>query len=65
MTENTFRTRLEAEKTELDVKIESLEIFMKSEDFRLGMSTEQRDQLVIQLAIMESYSAILKIRLKK
>jgi hypothetical protein len=56
-----FQERVVQEKKELDKKIESLTEFLKDPAIKCAV---ELDRLDTQLAIMQSYSAILKERIE-
>jgi hypothetical protein len=59
---STFKERLVDEKTQLDEKIEKLEAFSLTENFR-GIDAVQQSLLNAQLFSMKTYSQILLERL--
>jgi hypothetical protein len=59
---STFKDRLNDEKTQLDEKIDKLEIFISGKDFR-KVDPIQKSLLKSQLLIMKTYSQILTERL--
>jgi RNA polymerase-binding transcription factor DksA len=62
MSTSDFKTRLLDEKSQLEEKIDKLDAFTKSEQFKT-VDKFQADMLTIQLPIMRSYAFILKARI--
>ena len=58
-----FKTRLQAEQSELQEKLDKLKGFIGTENF-LSISREQQALLNIQSASMETYSKCLEERIK-
>jgi hypothetical protein len=59
---STFHQRLIQEETELNEKIEKLEVFILSEAFA-KIEPEQSRLLLIQIEAMRTYSKVLQMRL--
>lgn len=59
---STFKERLVEEKTQLDEKIEKLEVFISSENFQ-NIEGVQMSLLNAQLSAMKTYSQIMLERI--